>query len=236
MSIRDRLGRIVRTGRTERAARRQGPANPVQAVEAAQAEQFRRLDQARRSVADLAANRRRVQVLAQQADAERQQWERQAEAAVAMGHDAGAREYLRRSIEAGKRLEGLAAQHRTIDAQVRRLEQDLVRMERQVQDAWVRLQSLQADHGAARAALAMREAAAAAGRQASGAQSAAVDAEREIRRLQARAAAYDEIAGADPDSARVREAFEELETEAAVRSQLEALKERKGIGRPGREP
>jgi phage shock protein A len=233
LSIRNRLGRIARANRTERAARKQGPVDPVKAVEAAQAEQFRRLDQARRSVADLAANRRRVEYLAQQASAERQQWDRQAEAAVAMGHDEGAREYLRRSIEAGRRVEDLAAQHRTIDAQVRRLEQDLGRMERQVQDSWVRFQSLQADHGAARAALDMREATAAAGLQAAGARTAAVDAEREIRRLQARAAAYDEIAGADPDSAQVREAFDQLENEAAVRSQLEALKQRKGIGQPG---
>lgn len=234
MSIRNRLGRIVRANRAERTARRQGPVDPVQAVETAQTEQFRRLDQARRSVADLAANRRRVEVLAQQASAERQQWDRQAEAAVAMGHDEGAREYLRRSIEAGRRLEGLAAQHRSIDEQVRRLEHDLVSLERQVQDSYVRFQSLRADHGAAQAALQMREATAAAGRQAAGAQSAALEAEREIRRLQARAAAHDEIAGTDPDSARVREAFDQLENEAAVRSQLEALKQRKGIERPGR--
>jgi phage shock protein A len=149
LSIRNRLGRIVRANRTERAAKRQGPVDPVQAVEAAHAQQVARLDQARRSVADLAANRRRVEILAQQAYAEVGHWDRQAEAAVAMGHEAGAREYLRRSIEAGKRVEGLTAQHRAIDAQVRRLEQDLVRLDHQVHDSFVQFQALRADHGAA---------------------------------------------------------------------------------------
>jgi phage shock protein A len=232
LSIRNRLGRIVRANRTERAAKRQGPVDPVQAVEAAHAQQVARLDQARRSVADLAANRRRVEILAQQAYAEVGHWDRQAEAAVAMGHEAGAREYLRRSIEAGKRVEGLTAQHRAIDAQVRRLEQDLVRLDHQVHDSFVQFQALRADHGAAQAALQMREATAAAGQQAAGAQAAALEAEREVRRLQARAAAYDEIAGTDPDSARVREAFEQLESDGEVRARLEALERHWGIERP----
>ncbi|MPV37537.1 PspA/IM30 family protein [Georgenia subflava] len=229
MSIRARLSRIVRANR---AARKSAPADPVQTVEAAHAQQVEHLDRARRSVADLAAQRRRVEVLTHRARADEQSWNRQAEAAVAMRHDDGAREYLRRAIEAGRRAETLTAQHRTLDSQVRQLEDSLGRLERRVEDSRLHLQSLRAAHGAARASLEMREAATAAGREAVGAEAAALAAEREVRRLEARAAAYDELAGTDPDSVQVREAFEQLETGTAADARLEQLKRRQGIEPP----
>jgi phage shock protein A len=55
-----------------------------------------------------------------------------------------------------------------------------------------------------------------------------------VRRLQALAAAREELAWSDPSSQRVQEAFEELEADSAARLELARLKEQRARGsRPG---
>jgi phage shock protein A len=70
----------------------------------------------------------------------------------------------------------------------------------------------------------MQDALQAGGQGAADVHSAAGAAEREVRRMQAMAAAREELALSDPDSPQVREAFEELE-ERPAETVLSRLKE-----------
>ncbi|KAE8762808.1 PspA/IM30 family protein [Georgenia thermotolerans] len=220
-----RLARIVRARREARA-----PApDPLVVLERAQLEQEERLDQARRAVADLVVQRRRVELLAVRASDEIARLNRGAEEAVGRGDDAGARELLRRSIVTGERREELHAQRARLDAQVRRLEHGLGQVERRLEDSQSRYLALRADHDAARAATEVRAALGAAGQQAAETRRAAQEAEQAVRELRARAAAYDELAWTDPDGESVRAAFEELEHGRAAEAELERLKERRAL-------
>jgi phage shock protein A len=229
VAIGRRLTRIVR-------ARRNAP-EPVQdpgaALAAAQREQEDRLDHARRAVADLAVQRRRTELLAVHASDEIARLSRQAEDAVAHGDDAGARDLLRRAIVVRERRDALHARRGDLDAQVQRLERSLGQVEERVEEARLRYLSVRADQDAARAALDVRRALGDSGRDAAEAATAAREAERAARELQARAAAYDELAWTDPDAPAVRAAFEELEHGREADDELARLKQRKGID-PGR--
>ncbi|MET1154501.1 hypothetical protein, partial [Arthrobacter sp.] len=72
--------------------------------------------------------------------------------------------------------------------------------------------------------LGMQQAASAAAGSATDMQSAAREAERETRRIEAEAAARNEIAWSDPDSPQVQAAFEWLEASTEVEGQLGELK------------
>ncbi len=221
MSIGRRISRIVRANRT---AAKEKPTDPIQTVEQAHRQQLDLVDQARRSVADLAANRHRLELLAGEARAELDQLERRASSAVNAGDDDAARAALRRSLAVTKRLETLTRQRDDLDTQVRQLDSNLQRLETRVEDNGIRYQTLKARHGAAQAELGMQDALAGSGQAAAGAEAAARQAELEARRVQARAAAHDELSWTDPNSRRVEEAFEELEASSATERELGRLK------------
>ncbi|UNX55074.1 PspA/IM30 family protein [Georgenia sp. TF02-10] len=215
MSLRRRLTRVVRA---ERAAR-QPAADPIATLEAAYQRRLEYIDQARRSVADLAVHRRRTELLAEQARQEAAGLDRRAAAAVAVGDDDGARDLLRRGIQAREQADRLTAQHAALDARVRALARTVGALEDRVEQDRLRLLALRADHDAARAALAA-QAPWAAGEDTD----ALAAAEREVRELQARAAAHEELAWTDPDSPRVREALDRLGAEGAVERELGRLR------------
>lgn len=216
MSIRRRISAIIRSTRTA-----PGPdPNPLETLDATYQQQLDLLETARRSTADVAANCRRVELLAGQAAAEAAAFDRQAEAAVAAGDDAAARQALRGALAAGRRRDALEERRQVLDGQLRALEQSLGRLEQRIEDARLHYLLLRADHGAARAALGMQEAFRASGQGVAGA------AEREVRRLQALAAAREELAWSDPDSHQVHEAFEELETRLSAEAELPRLRNR----------
>ncbi|WP_127125178.1 PspA/IM30 family protein [Georgenia sp. SYP-B2076] len=231
MPIGRRLPRILRANK----AARQTPTDPIATFEAARLQQLARLDEARRAVADLVVERRRVELLGERATAEVAHLGRQAEAAVAAGDDDGAREHLRRGLTVRDRLQALDAQWRALDATVHRLERAAAHLEDRARESEARYRALRADHAVARASLQLEQGLDASARGAAVARAAALEAERQVRQLQAHAAAREELAWTDPDSARVRAAFEELETGPAVEDELARLKARKGIDprRPG---
>lgn len=222
MSIRRRITAIIRTTRTAPA---EAP-NPLASLDASYQQQLDALDAARRSAADVAANRRRVQLLAGQAAAEAERLNRQAEAAVAAEDDDAARDALRGALTAGKRWEALDGQQRALDSQLHALDLTLRRLEQRIEDARLHYLKLRADYSTAQAALGVQDALRASGQGAVEAQSAAVAAEREVRRLRALAAAHEELAWSDPNSHQVREAFEELETRLSAEAELSRLRAR----------
>lgn len=229
MSIGRRLNRMVR-------ARRSAP-QPVQdpdaAIAAAQRDQEDRLDQARRAVADVAVQRRRTELLAVRASDEIARLSQEAEDAVAGGDDGAARELLRRAIVARERRDVLHARRADLDAQVQRLERSLGQVEQRVEESRLRYLSVRAGQDAAHAALDVRRALGDSGREAAETAAAAREAERAARELQARAAAYDELAWTDPDGPALRAAFEQLEHGREAEDELARLKQRRGID-PGR--
>jgi phage shock protein A len=221
VSIRRRITAIVRSTRTAPA---EAP-DPLVRLDASYQQQLDMLEAARRSTADVAAHRRRVQLLAGQAAAQVDAFNRQAKAAVASGNDDAARDALRGALTAGKRWEALDGQQQALDSQLRGLDQTLRRLEQRIEDARLHYLRLRTDYSAAQAALGMQDALRASGQGAADARSAAAAAEREVRRLQALAAAHEELAWSDPDSHQVREAFEELETRLSAEAALSRLRE-----------
>jgi len=222
VSIRRRLIGIIRSTRTAPAE----TPDPLVSLDASYQQQLDMLEAARRSTADVAAHRRRVQLVAEQAAAQVESLNRRAEAAVAAGDDDAARDALRGALAAGKRWDALDGQQRALDSQLRGLEQTLGRLEQRIEDARLHYLRLRANYSAAQASLGMQDALRASGQGAADARSAANAAEREVRRLQALATAREELAWSDPNSHQVREAFEELETRLSAEAALSRLRAR----------
>jgi phage shock protein A len=223
MSISRRISRIVRANK----APAQPPVDPMKLAADAYRAQYAALDQARRGAADVAAHRRRLEILANDATARVRHLEAQAMAAVDRGDDESARAALRGQLGARKHLQTLTLQLQETDLQVRRLASDVARLEERMSDSWLRHQALLARHAAAEASVSAQEALRSLAGPLQGGEWEAREAERELRRLQATAEAREELAWSDPSSPRVQQAFEELEAEAAARMELERLKERR---------
>lgn len=228
MSVRRRISRII-------ASRRNAvePVDPITALDQTQRQQEDHLDRARRSVADLAAVRHRVDSLAQQTAADLEACNREAELAVANQNDDAARSALRRALEVQKRLDTLIRQRNDIDLQFHSLESDLYRLETALQENAVRFESLKAQHGATQAALDVQGAVSASAGSSVEAARAAREAEQEARRLRHLQAAQEELAWSDPSSGKLEQAFGELEAREAAEQELRQLKERAKGRRPG---
>lgn len=221
MSVRRRISRIIsaRRNATE-------PADPIAALGQSQRLQEEQLDQARRSVADLAAVRHRVATLMQQASSDLQACNREAESAVGRNDDDAARSALRRAMEVQKRLDSLTRQHDDVDRQFRALEADLYRLETALHENSARYEALKAQHGATQAALGVQGAVSASVESSGETARAAREAEQEARRLRHLQAAREELDWSNPNSEKLERAFEELETRDGVDQELRQLKQR----------
>ncbi|WP_299167305.1 PspA/IM30 family protein [uncultured Arthrobacter sp.] len=228
MSVRRRISRIISSRRNA-----VEPADPITALGESQRQQEENLDRARRSVADLAAVRHRVNSLARQAVEDLDACNREAERAVADNNDDAARAALRRAVEVQKRLDTLTRQRDDVGRQFQALEGDLYRLETSLQENAVRYESLRAQHGATQAALEVRGAVSASAGSSAETARAAREAEQEARRLRHLQGAQEELAWSDPSSGKLEEAFGELEAREAAEQELRQLKERAQGRRPG---
>lgn len=226
------IGRRLRN--IARARRAQPEPDPLTRLQETQDAQLQQLDQARRAVADVAAQRRRVEVLMDQGAAERAEAQRRAQGAVAAGRDEEARAHLHRAVTAEARLADLATQRDALDRQVRTLTAKLAGLEERVHAAGVRYMQLRAEHGAARAALGAEEALRSSAGLAADAGRSAAQARLEAREMEARARGYAELAWTDPEPDTVRRAYAELEAEAAVEEELARAKARHHLEGPDR--
>ncbi|WP_309071777.1 PspA/IM30 family protein [Arthrobacter sp.] len=227
MSVRRRISRIISSRRNA-----QEPVDPIATLGQSQRQQEENLDRARRSVADLAAVRHRVETLTRQAAADLDACNREAERAVANSNDDAARAALRRALEVQKRLDTLTQQRDDVDRQFRSLEADLYRLETSLHENAVRFESLRAQQGATQAALEVQGAVSASAGSSAETARAAREAEQEARRLRHLQAAQEELAWSDPSSPNLERAFEELEARDATEQQLRQLKGRTDRGRP----
>lgn len=224
------MGIARRWRRTVRARRPAPEAAPLARLRAAEQEQLRLVDQARRAAADLAAQRRRVEVMLERGAAERADAHRRAEAAIAAGREDEARRHLRHAVGVESRLRPLAEQRRSLDRQVRELSDRLGDLAAHVHAEQVRRQELRAQHDAARAALGMEQALRASTQAASAARDAAEEARRQTREMEARARGYAELTQMATAPDQVHAAFEELERERAVERELRRARERRALG------
>lgn len=227
MSVRRRISRIISSRRNA-----QEPVDPIATLGQSQRQQEENLDRARRSVADLAAVRHRVETLTRQAAADLDACNREAERAVANSNDDAARAALRRALEVQKRLDTLTQQRDDVDRQFRSLEADLYRLETSLHENAVRFESLRAQQGATQAALEVQGAVTASAGSSAETARAAREAEQEARRLRHLQAAQEELAWSDPSSPNLERAFEELEARDATEQKLRQLKGRTDRGRP----
>lgn len=229
MSIKRRITRIVQANRNSAMESKQDPR--VQAQNAQQAQRTL-LDQARRGAADVAAHHHRVGLAANEAAAYLNRVEAAASAAVQRGDDDAARAAIRESMTARRRLETLTRQLHEAEQQSRRLQEDVQRLERRVQQNAMEYDAMVARRAAAQAAIGVHDALASSSREAAAIDAARRTAELEVRRFEAQVQAREELSWTDPSSPRLQQAFEELEAEAATQQELEDLKRRNARGYP----
>jgi phage shock protein A len=229
VSIKRRITRIVQANRSAAAESEQDPRIEAQNAQLAQR---RLLDQARRGAADVAAHHHRVGLAANDAAAYLNRVEAAASAAVHRGDDDAARAAIRESMTARRRLETLTSQLHEAEQQARRLHDDVQRLEHRVQQNALEYDALLARRAAAQAAIGVHDALASSSREAAAIDAARRNAELEVRRFEAQVQAREELSWTDPSSPRLRQAFEELEAEAAAQQELEDLKRRDPRGYP----
>lgn len=226
MSIKRRITRIVQANRgAAKSAREDQP----ETADAAQQSQWQLLEQVRRSAADLAAHHHRMQSATREAAAYVYSLETEASAAVSRGDDDAARIAIQASLDAKRRLDMLEKHVQETDVQARQLDVDLHKLAQRVQDNALGQNARQARIAATQAARGVQDALASAARQADSTEVAQPTAHREQRQSEAQSQAREELSWANPSSAHVQRAFEELETEAAAQHELDELKRRHNL-------
>jgi len=148
------------------------------------------LAQLRRALADLATNRRRVELQLNKLQQQAAQVDAAAQERVAAGDDDGARSALTRKVTLEKAIADLTERHATLQADERRLTDTADQVQTQIEDFRIRKDTLVARESAATAKTEMhrinRDNGAIAGD--------LDDVERHTREAEATAAAYDELA------------------------------------------
>ena len=183
------------------------------------------LQQVRRSVADVATSRKRVELQLAALNQQMSQLDDQARQAVGQGNDDEARRILARKVSLEKAATELAERHADLKAEEDKLHDSATKMEQDVEDFRARKDTLAARHTAASAQAGMNDAS-------KGITSAAGDvgqameaAERRTRELEAAADAVDEL---------VREGLISKPGESSERRRITPLRRR--ARQPGGQP
>lgn len=204
----------------------------MQSMEGAYQRQMELLEQARRSAADFAAHRRRLEVSVDRVDGEIGDLQRQAEHAVEAGRDDIARALLTRQAEARRRRAALSAQHRKMAEREDELDDAIVRLHARTFDYRLRLQELKAGRSAAQTEIGMHEALRGSAQRDS--EAAMQQAAAEVRQLEAKAAALRELSAGGPAVSgpdQIREAFDQLEAAEEAERTLDGIKAKLALER-----
>ena len=192
MGVMDRARRIWRSRRHDADAEQWGDR-----LDASARDQAALLQQLRRSLADLATHRRRVELqltrLRQQSGA----LDAEAQAAVAAGNDDAARSALTRKVTIDKAVGDLEGRHATLQADEQKMQATAERLAVNVEDFRVRKDTLTARQSAAAARAELHRASRDIGADGSAARDLE-SVERHTREMEATADAYDELVASDP--------------------------------------
>ena len=167
--------------------------DPRDTLDLSYEKQIESLTKVRRSVADVATARKRIELQAAQLQKQADKLQDQAKAALAQGNEPLAREALSRRAAIGEQLSDLETQHAQVTDQQEKLVETSQRLQGQVEQFRTRKETLKASYTAAQAQTQVGEAISGISKSMGDAGGAMQRAQDKIARMQARAGAIDEL-------------------------------------------
>ncbi|HMD46213.1 MAG TPA: PspA/IM30 family protein [Acidimicrobiales bacterium] len=167
--------------------------DPRETLDLSYEKQLDSLQKVRRSVADVATARKRIELQAAQLQKQADKLQQQAKAALAAGNEDLAREALSRRAALGEQLSDLKTQHDQVVEQEERLVETSQRLQAQVEQFRTRKETLKASYTAAEAQTKVGEAVSGISTSMGDAGQAMQRAQDKIAGMQARAGAIDEL-------------------------------------------
>jgi phage shock protein A len=190
MGVFKRLAAIVRAKVNKLLDRAEDPRDTL---DLSYSQQVTNLQKLRRSVAEVATARKRIEIQAQQLQQQAQKLQNQARAALTQKREDLAREALSRRSAIGAELTDLEAQHSQVLEQEQRLIQTMKRVQVQVETFRTRKETLKASYTAAEAQTRVGEAVSGISDSMGDAGAVMQRAQDKISAMQARAGAIDEL-------------------------------------------
>ncbi|MHB1777381.1 MAG: PspA/IM30 family protein [Acidimicrobiales bacterium] len=167
--------------------------DPRETLDLSYEKQLESLQKVRRSVADVATAKKRIELQAGQLQKQADKLQEQAKQAVSLGNEDLAREALTRRSALGEQLADLKAQHDQVSEQEDRLVETSQRLQAQVEQFRTRKETLKATYTAAEAQTKVGEAVSGISTSMGDAGAAMQRAQDKIAGMQARAGAIDEL-------------------------------------------
>jgi phage shock protein A len=167
--------------------------DPRETLDLSYEKQLESLQKVRRSVADVATARKRIELQAVQLQKQADKLQNQAKAALSQGNEDLAREALTRRAALGEQLADLETQHQQVVEQEERLVETSQRLQAQVEQFRTRKETLKASYTAAEAQTKVGEAVTGISTSMGDAGQAMQRAQDKIAGMQARAGAMDEL-------------------------------------------
>ncbi len=167
--------------------------DPRETLDLSYEKQLESLTKVRRSVADVATARKRIELQAAQLQKQADKLQEQAKAALAQGNEPLAREALSRRAAIGEQLRELESQHAQVTEQQEKLIETSQRLQGQVEQFRTRKETLKASYTAAQAQTQVGEAISGISKSLGDAGGAMQRAQDKIASMQARAGALDEL-------------------------------------------
>jgi len=204
--------------------------DPRETLDLSYEKQLDSLQKVRRSVADVATARKRIELQASQLQQQANKLQQQAKAALSQGNEDLAREALARRAALGEQLEDLQRQHDQVAEQEQRLVVTMQRLQSQVEQFRTRKETLKASYTAAEAQTKIGEAVSGLSTSLGDAGNAMQRAQDKIEGMQARAGAIDELlaSGAITDLNRpvddIQAELDKVSAGSEVDNQLAAMK------------
>jgi phage shock protein A len=167
--------------------------DPRDTLDLSYEKQMESLTKVRRSVADVATARKRIELQAGQLQKQADKLQDQAKQALAQGNESLAREALSRRAAIGEQLSELETQHAQVTDQQEKLVETSQRLQGQVEQFRTRKETLKASYTAAQAQTQVGEAISGISKSMGDAGGAMQRAQDKIASMQARAGAIDEL-------------------------------------------
>ncbi len=204
--------------------------DPRETLDLSYEKQLEQLQQVRRSVADVATARKRIELQAQQLQQSAAKLQDQARQAMSQGREDLAREALQRRAGIASQLQDLEAQHQQVAAQEQKLIATTQRLQAQVESFRTQKETIKATYTAAKAQTTIDETLSGISEEMSDAGLALQRAKDKVENMQARAGAVDELlaSGALTDLTQpvdsIQAELDKTSTNAQVEAELAQLK------------
>lgn len=204
--------------------------DPRETLDLAYQKQLEQLTKVKRSVADVATARKRIELQAQQLKDQADKLQEQAKAALEQGNEPLAREALSRREAIASQLSSLEVQHTQIAEQEAHLIETSHKLEASIEQFRTQKETVKASYTAAEAETKVNEAVSGISSSMGDAGQALQRANDKVAEMQARASATDELlsSGALTDLTKpvddIQAALDKASTASAVDTQLAALK------------